>query len=118
MYFEDAIAQCWLMDYYLSNETLSNMCRSNEGSVSSILVSITPKPVVLSQSQKYKAAFTEAQKLANLVSEVSMEKYKQRIDVLRKLVSLWEVDKNTSVIDMDVVSELNFCCFILHTYIG
>ena len=54
-----------------------------------ILVSITPKPVVLSQSQKYKAAFTEAQKLANLVSEMSMEKYK---DVLRKLVSLWEVD--------------------------
>jgi hypothetical protein len=35
-----------------------------------------------------------------MASEVSMERYKQRLQVLRDLVGMWEKDKDASVINI------------------
>lgn len=101
MYFEDEIAQRWRMDFYLNSEVLSHTS-TLENENQPVPVCVVPKPVVLSQSQKYRVAYVEAQKLATLVSEVSMVKYKERINVLRKLVRLWEDDQHATVVNIEV----------------
>ena len=67
-----------------------------------IPVEIQAKAKVLSHFQKYKCAFKEAQKLATLASEVSMVKYRQRIEVLRSLVLHWEHDEDIKISSVSV----------------
>ena len=64
------------------------------------LTSVLPKPVALSQQQKYKLAFTQTQKLAEFACEVSTPKFKQRLAVLKKVVSFCEQQRDASVVDI------------------
>jgi hypothetical protein len=73
---------------------------NNTSEQPALIVAKNPCTAVLSTSQKYKCAFIEAQKLATMASEVSMERYKQRLQVLRDLVGMWEKDKDASVINI------------------
>ena len=96
LYFEDAVAQRWLLDFYRGS-----LCSDIGDGSHPVSVTIVPKPAVLTASQKYRAAFGEATKLATLVSEVSMEKYKQRLNVLRDLVRLWEDHQDAGVVNIE-----------------
>ena len=96
LYFEDAVAQRWLLDFYRGS-----LCSDIGDGSHPVSVTIVPKPAVLTASQKYRAAFDEATKLATLVSEVSMEKYKQRLNVLRDLVRLWEDHQDAGVVNIE-----------------
>ena len=94
-FFEDVVAERWKIDFYTDScATIAPQHRYDE-TVASQPIDVEALPtnhsnVRLSQSQKYRSAFLEAQKLATLASEVSMQKYLQRLSVLRSLVARWE----------------------------
>lgn len=102
VYFTDLVADRWHLVKYCENTKPFSSRASNERSfgpgASNSVVSVLPRPVILSQSQKYRSAFVQAQKLAELASEPSTNKYKDRYAVLVKLASLWEQDQDVTVI--------------------
>ena len=67
---------------------------------------------MLSVSQRYKVANAEAQKLAVLTSETSMEKYKSRLLILQSLVQIWEQDHEVTVCDSTVTMNNPICITI------
>jgi len=84
------------LDYY------QNHCKllANDADKDHQLIAIHAQPdqVVLTQSQKYKNAFMESQKLVTLASEVSMTKFLECLDVLHQLVQLWENNEQAAVV--------------------
>ena len=67
------------MDYYRLHASLVD---DSETDHQGATVYVQPRPVVMTQSQKYKKAFVEAQKLATLVSEVSTVRFTEYLEVL------------------------------------
>ena len=65
----------------------------------------------MTQSQKYKKAFAEAQKLATLRSEVSTVRFTECLEVLHWLTELWESGQQAAVIctKVDNVEEDTNC---------
>ncbi|KAK6168326.1 hypothetical protein SNE40_020887 [Patella caerulea] len=98
LFFETGISRRWTLEFYL-NMTMSTPS-ATLGNTTNYNVTLMKGPVVLSQAQKYRVVFREAQKLATLASEGSTQKYKQRLHVLQKLVQLREEDKEAMVYDM------------------
>ena len=89
------------MAFYKSH-ILSTTLSCDEGTDLSITsISLIPAPSTISQSDKYRSAFTIAQKAATLISEVSMVEYRQRLSVLKKLVNSWENGVTESLYDME-----------------
>ena len=70
-----------------------------------------PRQVVMTQSQKYKKAFVEAQKLATLASEVSTVRFTERLEVLHQLTELSDSGQQAAVIctEVDNIEEDNDC---------
>jgi len=64
------------------------------------------------QTEKYKTAHALWSKVSVLVSEVSMERYRERMKVLNKLVSFWELNKEVCLDLLDkvefVFNKINF----------
>ena len=79
LYFEEVASQRWRIEFY-QNSVLTG--DSNSFFPGPVPVVIQPRQRVLSVSQRYKVANIQAQKLAVLTSETSMEKYKRRLLVL------------------------------------
>ncbi|XP_055955235.1 zinc finger SWIM domain-containing protein 1 isoform X2 [Patella vulgata] len=99
LFFETGISRRWTLEFYVNMTMSTPSARS--GNTTNNNVTLMNGPVVLSQTQKYRVAFREAQKLATLASEGSTQKYKQRLNVLQKLVQLWKEDKEAMVYDME-----------------
>ncbi|KAJ8281155.1 hypothetical protein GJAV_G00064170 [Gymnothorax javanicus] len=109
IYFEDLVAERWRVDFYriassrkLHNEDLTEDANSNDAPSNPTIIEAIPRRgcQALSQSQKYKCAFVEAQKLATLCSEVSMARYQQRMTILRNLGTHWEADEDVAIVGL------------------
>ena len=83
LYFEDAVSSRWCLDYYRHHASLvDDIDTDYQGAT----VYVQPRQVVMTQSQKYKKAFVEAQKLATLASEVSTVGFTEHLEVLKLIV--------------------------------
>ncbi|XP_065893160.1 uncharacterized protein [Dysidea avara] len=100
LYFVEAVAQRWCIEYYRNSALTGENDSSFSGTVPVI---VQPRQAVLSVSQRYKVASAEAQKLAVLASETSMEKYKSRLLVLQNIAQIWEQDHEVAVSDSTAV---------------
>ena len=95
LYFEDAVSSRWCLDYYHHHASLvDDIDTDYQGAT----VYVQPRQVVMTQSQKYKKAFVEAQKLATLASEVSTVRFTEHLEVLHEFVKLWESGQQAAVI--------------------
>ena len=83
LYFEDAVSSRWCLGYYRLHASLV------DDSITDYQGATVSRQVVMTQSQKYKKAFVEAQKLARLVSEVSTARFTEHLEVLHPLTELW-----------------------------
>jgi len=83
VYFEDAVAERWRISFHKTTS-----CTGQSDNSDSVLVFVQLRSV-LSVAQRYRAAFTEAQKLVTMASEVSMKKFCTRLSVLQNLVYLY-----------------------------
>ena len=104
IYFEDAVSNRWRLDYYRHHASLAQDIDTNYQTAT---VYVQPQQAIMTQSQKYKKAFVEAQKLATLASEVSTVRFTERLKVLRQLTKLWESGQQAAVIstEFDIVDE-------------
>ena len=94
LYFEDAVSRRWRLDYYRQHASLVNDINTDYQGTT---VYVQLHQVVMTQSQKYKKAFVEAQKLATLASEVSTVRFTEHLEVLHQLAKLWESGQQAAV---------------------
>lgn len=107
LYFPEGISRRWSLRH-------TKRCNFAYPGNKSNQVGEAPSGAALSQTQKYRAAFTVAQRLATLSSECSVRTYQSRMRVLRKLQMLWEAGQDTTVLG---VSEKVWINFNQYTYI-
>ena len=102
LYFEEAVGQRWRIEFYRSSVLTGDKLSPVSAFSGPVPVHVQPRKGVLSVSQRYKVANAEAQKLAVLTSEASMDKYKSRLLILQSLVQIWEQDHEVTVCDSTV----------------
>ena len=102
LYFEEAVGQRWQIEFYRSSVLTGDKLSPVSAFSGPAPVHVQPRKGVLSVSQRYKVANAEAQKLAVLTSEASMEKYRSRLLILQSLVQIWEQYHEVTVCDSTV----------------
>ena len=86
-----------LSQYFIHEQDDQDACDDRMFHAS--MVTKTRQHAVLSQNEKYRKANGVTQKLASLVSEVSMEEFNARLAKLEEIVNIWERGSHLSVIE-------------------
>uniref|UniRef100_A0A1X7USG1 ZSWIM3 N-terminal domain-containing protein n=1 Tax=Amphimedon queenslandica TaxID=400682 RepID=A0A1X7USG1_AMPQE len=84
--------QLWTQQFYKSSHlvNIETEVSVNQGSEFISTCSSSSAKKILSQNEKYRTAYNIAQKLASLLSESSGRDYRQKLSILKDIVSIWE----------------------------
>ena len=116
LYHEESVSSCWLMQQYKDNHHLFNLPECSNSS--NIAVTVQPPRAILTQMQKYKDAFVAAQKLATLASEVSMERFQNRLTTMQNLISVWEKNEDNDLLSSHSDPEVNVLMILFSYFIS
>ena len=92
LFMPEITAQRWTIEYYKSHRYISDRRPRL-----SIAVQMTPKSEAISENQKWKDSGEVFQVAQSILSKCGMEQYKTRLACVRKLISLWQEDKEAFV---------------------
>ena len=106
IYTDDVLVNRWKMEFY-KDQFDSNVNITIPAEVPPVQCLPTEKRKgILSQQQKYRETFVICHRLAEIASEPGTSTYLSRKAALRKLLQLWEEDKEAEVLDKLEVSSL------------
>ena len=91
LYSPELCATRWTLAYYQSNHRVLADPTSDldDGSLNVSAARMKTQPI-LSQQDKYRKAFHVAQRLSGVVSESPMREFNEKMQVLKRLLNLWE----------------------------
>ena len=97
-------AERWTLQYYKSSQYITreqgDQDACDDGNLfHASMVTKTRQHAVLSQNEKFRKASCVAQKLASLISEVSMEEFNLRLAKLEEIMNIWARGGRLSVIE-------------------
>ena len=100
LFDETLYADRWTKQFYRDNHRIfSNSSRTIERSID-LTVQETQKRKILSQNERFREADKICKRVSYLVSMEGMKLFKQKIQLLKKLQSLWEESKEVDIIEV------------------
>ena len=108
-YTEDACAERWKLDHFLAHHRVFQASFSlkttddNELTTSVDVISLDQgyPSRILTEQEKYKKAFQVTQNLAQQLSSLGMNEFRDELSVLQTIKSMWDVGKKVVVIELD-----------------
>ena len=107
-YTEDACAERWKLDHFLAHHRVfqtSSFLETDDNELATGIEVIgldqgCPSRI-LTEQEKYKKAFQVAQSLAQQLSSLGMNEFREALSVLQTIKSMWDVGKKVVVVELD-----------------
>lgn len=90
MFCSTLVATRWTKNYYVNNSRLVMVDRTQSLTSLDIDVNTVKTKKIMTQHEKFSLISSKVKKLSSLASEVSSRIFPQRLEVLEKIISLWE----------------------------
>ena len=89
----------------------SSSCETDDNEIATgvdvISLDQAPPSRILTEQEKYKKAFQVSQSLAQQLSSLGMNKFREGLSVLQTIKSMWDVGKKVVVVELDDSHEGN-----------
>ena len=100
------------MDHFLAHHRVFHANSSHEADnsesdavVDVISVDQAPPSRILTEQEKYKKAFQVCQSMAQQLSSLGMDEFKERLSILQTIKSMWDEEKKVVVMELDDSNE-------------